>query len=104
MATRKRAMGPVHTVTFLYEANTEGVFTWYGLCQACKQVFSAETGHALEILADEHEAYILAAIAQEGIPTPGCDCDHVGFGKAWHKRSCKWLVAQPADVKPNTKT
>ena len=93
---RKRTMGQPHTVAFLYEANRDGVFSWSGICQACKATFTAETGMDLEVLADEHEAYLMAAVAQEGIPTPGCDCDHVGFGKAWHKRSCVWAKAQPA--------
>lgn len=101
---RKRTMGPAHTVAFLYEAAPSGDYYWSGICQACRATFTAETGADLEVQADEHEARLLASSAQEGIPTPGCDCDHVGFGKAWHKRTCKWAAAQPADVKPAKKT
>ena len=101
---RKRVMGPAHDVQFLYEPNAQGIYTWSGICRACKTPFTADTGDALEVLASEHEAHLLAAIAQEGLPTPGCDCDHVGFGKAWHKRTCKWLAAQPADAKPDKTT
>lgn len=96
---RKRDMGPAHDVRFLYEPNAQGVMTWTGICTACKTPFSADTGADLEALAAEHEA-INTAIAQDGVTTPGCDCDHVGYGKAWHKRSCKWLATQVTDVKP----
>lgn len=100
---RKRVMGPAHEVRFLYEPTPSGDYFWSGLCTSCRETFTAPTGADMEVLADEHEAYVLAAIAQQDIPTPGCDCDHTGFGKAWHKRTCKWAAAQPADVKPGEK-